>query len=240
MKRKIALGCAAAIFCTGLAGAQPFKTHVKSRLLDFEYSWPSEVGAVPALVRHFTKDMREERKAMLAQQSADAGDMEGNRQVLPYSFYRDVTSVGQSTRLLSLKIETYYFTGGAHGNADSEPFLWDRHRGKRIPFESLLMDQAEETRLLRSPFCHALSDEQSERNGQKIEAFENCPKLSDLTILPGDKEGNGKFDAIHLIADRGVAGSNGEGAYDVSLPVTAKFVAAVKPEYRASFETQRQ
>jgi hypothetical protein len=240
MKRKIALGCAAAIFCTGLAGAQPFKTHVKSRLLDFEYSWPSEVGAVPALVRHFTKDMREERKAMLAQQSADAGDMEGNRQVLPYSFYRDVTSVGQSTRLLSLKIETYYFTGGAHGNADSEPFLWDRHRGKRIPFESLLMDQAEETRLLRSPFCHALSEEQTKRNGWTVAPFENCPKFSELTILPADRSHNGRFDTIHLIADQDRAGSHAEGAYDISVPVSMNIMPALKPQYRASFEAQRQ
>jgi len=241
MKWGIALGCAAAVLCAGVAGAQPLKTHTKSRLLDFEYSWPSEVGAVPALVRHFTKDMREERKAMLAQQSADARDMEGNRQVLPYSFYRDVTTAGQSGRFLSLKIKTYEFTGGAHGNTYSEAYLWDRQLRKAVAFGSLLVDKQAIARLLRNPFCRKLHNERTKRNGQEMSGvFDDCPKLSDLKILPADSDHHGKFDVIRLVADQGVAGSNAEGEYDISLPVTARFVAAVKPEYRSSFETQRQ
>jgi hypothetical protein len=72
------------------------------------------------------------------------------------------------------------------------------------------------------------------------EVFEDCPKFSDLTILPGDANGDGRFDDIHLIADPGVAGSNAEGTYDISLPVTGKFIAAISPEYRSAFKVQRQ
>jgi hypothetical protein len=240
MKWGIALGCAAAVLCAGVAGAQPFKIHTKSRLLDFEYSWPSEVGAVPALVRHFAKDMREERKTMLA----DAREASRTRQELPfnfYSFYRDLSSAGQSRRFLSLKIKTYEFTGGAHGNTYSEAFLWDRQLRKAVAFSSLLADKQAIARLLRNPFCHRLHNERTRRNGQEMSGvFDDCPKLSDLKILPGDSDHHGKFDVIRLVADQGVAGSNAEGEYDISLPVTAKFVAAVKPEYRSSFETQRQ
>ena len=41
------------------------------------------------------------------------------------------------------------------------------------------------------------------------------------------------------VADPYVAGSYAEGRYEIRLPVTAAFVAALKPEYRASFEAQR-
>jgi peptidoglycan-N-acetylmuramic acid deacetylase PdaC-like protein len=241
VKRFVALGCVAAILCVAAAGARQFKAHSKSRALDFEYSWPSEVSAVPALVRRFTRDMREERKRMLA----DARDAASRHDSLvspppSYSFYRDVTAFGQSNRLLSLKIATYEFTGGAHGNTDSKAVLWERRQRREIVFGTLLADQGALARLLRSPFCHRLSDEQSKRNGWKVKAFEQCPKLSHLTILPGDTNRNGNFDAIHLIADQGVAGSRAEGEYDISAPITASFIAAVKPEYRSSFEVQRQ
>jgi hypothetical protein len=241
MKRELTLGCAAVIFCAGLAGAQPFKTHTKSRLLDFEYSWPSEVGAVPALVRYFTKDMRQERKAMVAdaRQASDAKDS-----IMPfarYSFYRDITTAGQSSRFLSFKIKTYEFTGGAHGSTSSKAFLWDRQLRRPLAFGGMLVNQDAIARLLRSPFCHQLHDERTKRNGQEMTGvFEDCPKLSDLQILPGTTDHRGKFDVIRLVADQGVAGSNAEGEYDIPVPVTAKFVAAVKPEYRSSFEAQRQ
>ncbi|HEX5258505.1 MAG TPA: DUF4163 domain-containing protein [Sphingomicrobium sp.] len=235
------LACAAGIFCTGAAGAQPLKMHVKSRLLDFEYSWPSEVGAVPALVRHFTGDMREERKTMLADAREASGAKDSLMPFAQYSFYRDVATAGQSGRFLSLKIKTYEFTGGAHGNTYSEAFLWDRKRRRTVPFAGMLVDKDAIGRLLRSPFCHKLHDERTRRNGQEMSGvFDDCPKLSDLKILPGDAEHHGKFDVIRLVADQGVAGSNAEGEYDIPVPVTAKLAAAVKPEYRSSFEAQRQ
>jgi hypothetical protein len=241
MKRAIALACAAGIFCTGPAGARAFKMHIKSRLLDFEYSWPSEVGAVPALVRHFTRDMREERKTMLADAREASAAKDSLMSFARYSFYRDIATAGQSGRLLSLKIKTYEFTGGAHGNTYSEAFLWDRKRQRTVAFAGLLKDQEAIARLLRSPFCRKLHDERTRRNGEEMSgAFDDCPKLTDLKILPGDTGHGGKLDFIRLVADQGVAGSNAEGEYDIPVPVTAEFVAVVKPEYRSSFEAQRQ
>jgi hypothetical protein len=241
MKRNMALGCAAAIFCVAAADAQPFKTHSKSNYLDFEYSWPPEVGAVPALVRHFTQDLRGERRKMLSDARDASHEKDSALPFRQYSFYRDITTAGQTARLLSLKIETYEFTGGAHGVNYSAPFLWDRQRQKEISFRTLLADRGADARLLRNPFCHRLSDQRTKRNGEKMaEVFEDCPKLSDLTILPGDADGDGRFDDVHLIADPGVAGSNAEGTYDISLPVTARLIAAISPEYRGSFKVQRQ
>jgi hypothetical protein len=61
-----------------------------------------------------------------------------------------------------------------------------------------------------------------------------------LTILPADRSHNGRFDTIHLIADQDRAGSHAEGAYDISVPVSMNIMLALKPQYRASFEAQRQ
>jgi hypothetical protein len=240
MKRGTALGCAAAAFCIAAAGAKPFKTHSKSAYLDFEYSWPQEVGAVPALVRHFTQDLRGERRKMLSDARDASREKDSALPFRQYSFYRDITTAGQSARLLSLKIETYEFTGGAHGETYSEPFLWDRQRRMKVRLEDMFVSGRAEDRLLRNSFCHHLSDEQTKRNGWAVAPFENCPKFSELTILPADRNHDGRFDDIRLIADPGVAGSNAEGTYDIPLTVTARFIAAISPEYRSAFEAQRQ
>jgi hypothetical protein len=44
---------------------------------------------------------------------------------------------------------------------------------------------------------------------------------------------------ITFHADPYVAGPYAEGDYDISLPVTAEVIAALKPAYRSSFEAQR-
>jgi hypothetical protein len=45
---------------------------------------------------------------------------------------------------------------------------------------------------------------------------------------------------ITFHADPYVAGPYAEGDYDIDLPVTTAVIEAIKPEYRSSFETQRQ
>jgi len=45
---------------------------------------------------------------------------------------------------------------------------------------------------------------------------------------------------LRLIADPYVAGPYAEGNYTVDLAVTSAVIAALKPEYRASFELQPQ
>jgi hypothetical protein len=48
-----------------------------------------------------------------------------------------------------------------------------------------------------------------------------------------------RFNRIGLIASPYVAGSYAEGQYEVTLPVTPKVLAAVKPEYKAAFALGR-
>jgi hypothetical protein len=66
--------------------------------------------------------------------------------------------------------------------------------------------------------------------------FDDCPKLEDIAIVPTDKDGNGKFERLILTASPYVAGPYAEGSYEIDLAVTVDLIAALKSDYRASFE----
>jgi hypothetical protein len=85
-------------------------------------------------------------------------------------------------------------------------------------------------------WCAALKAERAERLGDEYaqDASFPCPDVADLTLLLGSSNKQ-TFNRIGLIAAPYVAGSYAEGPYEVTLPVTAAVLAAVKPEYKAGF-----
>ena len=66
--------------------------------------------------------------------------------------------------------------------------------------------------------------------------FDDCPALSDIAIIPTDKSKDGRFDRFLLVASPYVAGPYAEGTYEIELPVTPELIAALKGDYRPSFE----
>jgi hypothetical protein len=60
--------------------------------------------------------------------------------------------------------------------------------------------------------------------------------MKEVTALLSDTDKNGRFDHITVIADQYVAGPYAEGPYDISLPITARMIERLKPEYAAWFE----
>ncbi|HYC94265.1 MAG TPA: hypothetical protein VEB39_01045 [Sphingomicrobium sp.] len=70
--------------------------------------------------------------------------------------------------------------------------------------------------------------------------FDECPSLDEIAIIPTDDKGNGRFEILVLVASPYVAGPYAEGSYDIELKVTPELIAALKTEYRASFEVQPQ
>ena len=63
-----------------------------------------------------------------------------------------------------------------------------------------------------------------------VPEFDACPKFSELSLIPS---GSPRLNTIHLIAGAYTAGPYAEGEYDIPLPVTARLIAALKPEFRA-------
>ena len=64
----------------------------------------------------------------------------------------------------------------------------------------------------------------------------NCPEMKEVAVVLSDTDRNGRFDHITVIADQYVAGPYAEGPYDISLPITARMIKRVKPEFAPSFE----
>lgn len=238
MKRGIIL--AVALLSAAAAAAAPVKIVRNSKALEFTYAWPSEAAAIPALDRRFRADLaksysqaltdaREDQKMYREQQRTGMQDL----------FLSVWTSAGETPRLLSLQQQLSTFTGGAHPNTGYDALLWDRKLNREIAVGSLFGSAAALSTITRSAYCKALDKERlKRREGMKMDVpdFNACPKYSDLSIAPSDKNGNGRFDRLLFVASPYVAGPYSEGKYEIPVPVTKRLIAALKPEYRASFE----
>jgi hypothetical protein len=207
---------------------------------EFAYSWPAQVSAIPELAARLTAD----RDKLLAEQKADwgeavrefsDGDCTGclNRD---YDMAWDV--VADVPRFLSLSGAWNAYSGGAHGNYAWEALVWDREAKRGFDPKEMFTSAAALQGALGPGWCKALKDERVERLGGEYAADDDgifpCPPIADLTVLVGSSDGK-SFNRVGLIAAPYVAGSYAEGSYEVTLPVSSKVLAAVKPGYRAAF-----
>lgn len=204
----------------------------------FSYVWPAEVSAVPELVGRFT----EERGRLLAEQKAEWEEAkrefagEDCTACVNRSFEKTWAVVADLPRFLSLSASFYAYTGGAHGNGAYDALVWDREAGKAIDPKAMFASPRALQDALGGPWCKALKAERSKRMEPEFtdDGFFACPAIADLTVLAGSSDRKA-FNRIGLIAAPYVAGSYAEGTYEVTLPVTQRVLAALKPEYRSAF-----
>ena len=223
--------------------AVPFKLAEENELIDFSYSYPVEAAGIPALAQGLQSDMariKAEAVGFATEDRASAAEMD--RPFHGHYLHKSWTSAGDSTRLLSLVATTESFTGGAHGNSGFSVLLWDRRSGVDIPFASIFRDPDALGTATRTPYCRALDVERLKRRAGEVweGQFSECPKASELVIAPSDEDDDRRFDHIRFLAGPYVAGPYAEGEYEISLPISADLLAALKPEFRSSFARQRQ
>jgi hypothetical protein len=207
--------------------------------VDFAFSWSAEAEAVPALRRRFRADAIARRQEAL--RTARVEEQLRRPSGVSHLFHRDWTTKGQTLRLLSLLGSTTVYTGGAHQTSGTTALLWDRQRTREITFRDLLRPGQDWSGAIRQPFCTLLDRERADRRKERIVRGEwpnQCPALSELTLALFDRDSNGRFDHVEVIADPYVAGSYAEGAYTITLPLTATMLARLRPEFRTSFEPQ--
>ena len=222
--------------------AKAFAYDEENELIDFHYGWSAEAAAVPQLVDRFQKEMGKVKAALITGARADKAmrDKEGF-DFHPYMSSTDYKTAGQSPVLLSLAADMGAFTGGAHGNYGTVGLLWDRAANKEIAVADLFTAPANLDRLLTQRWCDALNKAREEKRGEAVSGdgmFDDCPKLNDISIIPTDKNGNGRFEAWMLVADPYVAGPYVEGSYEIELGLTPDLMAALKGNYQPSFEPQ--
>ena len=237
------VGLIALVLLTAAAAPGPHSVTRTTAALEFSYEWPAEAVAIPAL----DLKLYSEAKAKLAEAQKNAAEDQAlarkqKREFHQHDFSGSWETAGQTPRLLSLQGGFGGYEGGAHPNGFSRALLWDRAQGRQVSVGSLFARTGDFVSLTRSIYCRMLDAERKEkREGETLGGeFDQCPKYSELTIVPADGNNNGRFDTIDIIADAYVAGPYVEGDYDVEVPVTSALIAALKPDYRASFEAQRQ
>jgi hypothetical protein len=224
--------------------AEPFMYDEKNDLIDFHFGWSKEAAAVPQLVESFRGQLSKVKAELVA--NAEADKAERDKQGYPFNSYSsstDYKTAGSSGRLLSLSMDIASYTGGAHGNYGTKGLLWDRVAAKQIDVPELFAAAENMDRLLTQTWCDALNKAREEKRGEPVGGngmYDECPKLSEISIIPTDKDGNGKFERLMLIADPYVAGPYAEGDYEIDLPVTIELIAAIRSDYRDSFEVQPQ
>lgn len=226
------------------AAAKPFVAEEKNELIDFHFGWSAEATAVPQLVERFRADLDKAKAELIAGANTDKAyrDKEGY-DFHPHSSSTDYKTAGETARLLSLAAEIASYTGGAHGNYGTSALLWDRSAAKEIKAADLFAATGNMDRRLTQPWCDALNKAREEKRGEPVSGdgmFDECPALGDISIIPTDKDGNGKFERLQLVADPYVAGPYAEGSYEIELPVNGDLVAAIRSDYQPSFELQPQ
>lgn len=224
------------------AASLPFQLHEKGRDVDFTYRWAAQASAIPALDRRLRAELQRDRTRTAALARSDRQSaLKSNYPFHQHSFDRNVTFGGQSARLASFADQRNAYTGGAHGNPGTSAILWDRQRNMAIGFASMFRNSP--SAILRTPYCKGLAAERQRKMGDSKPSgayWDACPDPLKLTVIPEDKNRDGRFDTINVTADPYAVGSYAEGYYVVMLPVTSALITALKPEFRASFEPQRQ
>ncbi len=214
---------------------------MQNELIEFHYGWSAEAAAVPQLVARFREEMEKAESELIT----GAKDDKSYREKEGFDFHgymssTDYETLGQSKRLLSLRVDAGSFTGGAHGNHGTSSLLWDRTAAGEIKDTDLFADAANRDRLLTQRWCDALNKAREDKRGEPVGGggmFDDCPKLDEIAIIPADKNRNGRFELLTLVASPYVAGPWVEGSYEIELSVTSDLIAGLKSEYRASFET---
>ena len=224
------------------AAAHTFSVASKSSLLDFSYAYPRQAAAAPLLATKLQAEYRRDKaQALLGAREDRRLAAKDKRPFHTHYFHAKWTMAGQSPQLLVLISRTETFTGGAHGGTGFSSLIWSFRRNQEITLGDLLIPPAD-LASTHKLYCKLLDAERlKRRNGEHLTGeFARCPGLSELVIAPSDKNGNGRFDTMRIIAPEYVAGPYVEGAYDLSVGVTPQLIAEVRPAYRASFEVQRQ
>lgn len=206
----------------------------------FSYSWPAQANAIApldALLKARKDKVRAEVRADWQAAKTDCPPDSGactNR-----SYEEDWQVVADLPDWLSLSSAIGTYSGGAHGNHGFDALLWDKRAGKARAVTDLFASKGAFNDAVRAEFCAALNKERAQRReGEALELFEDCFDPTDAVVILGSSNGK-DFGRIGFLIAPYLAGPYVEGDYEVTLPVTAKVLAQVKPQYRASFVTAK-
>ena len=215
-----------------------------SDIYEFDYSYPAAAAAIPALKAVLDRRLDEARKGIAG--DAAQAKIDSETDGFPFHTYGSGTAWQVVTELpgwLSMSGSIYSYTGGAHPNSGSAALLWDKQAGVERKPLSLFTSAAAFEQAVQPMLCDQLDSQRAKKRGEPIVRDQDdwssaCIGVEGATVLLGSSNRQ-TFDRIGFIFDPYVAGPYVEGDYEVTLPVTPKVIAALRPEYRGSFSTGR-
>lgn len=210
----------------------------------FEYSYPAEAAAIPALRRHFEDDARRVEASLAQEAQRDQGRAEADGTPFRQRAHgEDWSVVADLPHWLSLSGKIYFYSGGAHPNSGSASIVWDKRRNRPLDGIDFFRSSAALDGAIGDRLCEMLDREREKRRGQPVDPagggmFSSCVPVEEATILLGSSNGR-RFDRIGILMDPYVAGPYAEGSYEFTLPVTTSILDAVKEQYREAFALRR-
>lgn len=241
---KAAINHSVASAAPAVPAAKARKVEEENALYAFAYAYPAEAAAIPALAAALDADLAEQRSEIAAEaREGKAAAGETGFPFNPYDYSASWSVVTETPGWLSLSGTRGGFTGGAHPNHWNDALLWDKQANQRRNALDLFTSKAALTAAIQAPFCAALNRERAKRRGEPVQPgsgdpFAECIDPAESTIILGSSNKRA-FDRIGILVDPYEAGPYVEGDYEVTLPVSAALLRAVRPEYRQSFATGR-
>ncbi|WP_300397859.1 DUF4163 domain-containing protein [uncultured Sphingobium sp.] len=221
--------------------AAPFSQSDKTEFLEFAYAYPAEAAAIPALVDKFRKAMDAGKADALkmAREDSESAKKAGYP-FRPHSLETEWTVAADTRRFLSLRSQTYVYTGGAHGMTGYDTVLWDKERQRETSVKALMTSPTAFAAAIRDRFCAELDKQRAEKRGEPVVAgdddFTKCIDPLDQVLVPASKDSK-LIDSMTVIIGPYSAGPYAEGTYEVTIPVNAAMRKAIKTEYQDAFLT---
>ncbi len=213
---------------------------VSNDLYEFHFAYPEEAAAIPALKARLDADLIRSQ----AELSKEAREEQAEAAKSGFPFRAHTRSqnwklVTQTPGWLSLSSLVATYSGGAHPNYWFAAILWDKAGGKAQDVADLFTSKQALSAVIRKDFCAELNRQRAKKRGFPIDpvstdSFDECIDPVAETVILGSSNGR-TFNRIGILVSPYEAGPYAEGDYEVTLPVTAQVLAAVKAEYRASF-----
>jgi len=210
----------------------------------FDYFYPAAAARVPALRNWLEADLVKQKRAIIK----FATEEKRNAREGGYDYNQVYISVGWSTVTdlpgwISLLASVESYEGGAHPNHAFDSLLWDKQAGRARAVSDLFVSGDALRKAIRGDFCREIDKQREEKRGEKIrpggdDPFEVCIDPLESTVILGSSTRQA-FDRIGVVVAPYAAGPYVEGDYEVTLPVTAKLLALVRPQYRKFFAVKR-
>lgn len=215
----------------------------ETEVYEFAYSYPDAAAAIPALRDMLDAALATEKSNLIS--SARADKEEAAKDGYPYRTHASQTDWKVVTDLpdwLSLSSQQYEYSGGAHGMTVPGSLIWDRRANAARKPADLFTSQDALRSALQAPFCEKLDKERARKRGEPVvsgsgQMFSECIDPTAQTLILGSTNRR-TFDRIGVLVAPYEAGPYAEGGYEVTLPVTGKIMAALKPQYRNAFSPQ--